>query len=137
MLLIDELSLGLAPVVVGQLLPIVRRIADEGVTVVLVEQSVNVALTVAERAYFMERGTIRFSGPTAELLDRPDLLRSVFLSAAAPCRTRRRRTASRPATPTAPHEPLLSVRRALGQSFGGIRAVDRRRSTSGRARSSA
>ncbi len=81
-LLIDELSLGLAPVVVGQLLPIVRRMADDGVTVVLVEQSVNVALTVADRAYFMERGTIRFDGPTAELLERPDLLRSVFLSAA-------------------------------------------------------
>jgi branched-chain amino acid transport system ATP-binding protein len=81
-LLIDELSLGLAPVVVGQLLPIVRRMADDVVTVVLVEQSVNVALTVADRAYFMERGTIRFDGPTAELLERPDLLRSVFLSAA-------------------------------------------------------
>ena len=81
-LLIDELSLGLAPVVVGQLLPIVRRMADDGVTVVLVEQSVNVALTVAERAYFMERGRIMFDGPTAELLERPDLLRSVFLSAA-------------------------------------------------------
>ena len=91
-LLIDELSLGLAPVVVGQLLPIVRRMADDGVTVVLVEQSVNVALTVAERAYFMERGTIMFDGPTKELLDRPDLLRSVFLSAAAPSGTRRRRT---------------------------------------------
>ena len=62
-LLIDELSLGLAPVVVGQLLPLVRRLADDGVAVVLVEQSVNVALTLAERAYFMERGTIRFSGP--------------------------------------------------------------------------
>ncbi len=80
-LLIDELSLGLAPVIVGQLLPIVHRMADDGVTVVLVEQSVNVALTVADRAYFMERGKIRFDGPTAELLDRPDLLRSVFLSA--------------------------------------------------------
>ena len=80
-LLIDELSLGLAPVIVGQLLPIVQRLAADGVAVVLVEQSVNVALTVAERAYFMERGEIRFSGPTAELLERPDLLRSVFLSA--------------------------------------------------------
>ena len=79
-LLIDELSLGLAPVIVGQLLPIVQRMARDGVTVVLVEQSVNVALTVADRAYFMERGEIRFSGPTAELLDRPDLLRSVFLA---------------------------------------------------------
>ena len=81
-LLIDELSLGLAPTIVGQLLPIVRRMAADGVTVVLVEQSVNVALTVAERAYFLERGTIRFDGPTSELLDRPDLLRSVFLAGA-------------------------------------------------------
>ena len=79
-LLIDELSLGLAPVVVGQLLPLVRRLADDGVAVILVEQSVNVALTLAERAYFMERGTIRFTGPTADLLNRPDLLRSVFLT---------------------------------------------------------
>ena len=55
-LLIDELSLGLAPVVVGQLLPVVQRLAADGVAVVLVEQSVNVALTVADRAYFMERG---------------------------------------------------------------------------------
>ncbi|MEQ1700707.1 MAG: MFS transporter [Ilumatobacteraceae bacterium] len=82
-LLIDELSLGLAPVIVGQLLPLVQRVAAEGTAVILVEQSVNVALSVAERAYFMERGTIRFSGPTAELLERKDLLRSVFLSGAA------------------------------------------------------
>ena len=59
-LLIDELSLGLAPVIVGQLLPLVRRLADDGVAVVLVEQSVNVALTIAERAYFMERGDDSF-----------------------------------------------------------------------------
>jgi ABC-type branched-subunit amino acid transport system ATPase component len=110
-LLIDELSLGLAPVVVGQLLPIVRRMADDGVTVVLVEQSVNVALTVAERAYFMERGTIRFDGPTAELLERPDLLRSVFLSAAhsgearMPAPSRATARTRRPARPGAdrPH----------------------------------
>ncbi len=82
-LLIDELSLGLAPVVVGQLLPVVRRLAEEGVAVILVEQSVNVALTVAHRAYFLERGRIRFSGPTDELLGRTDLLRSVFLSDAS------------------------------------------------------
>ena len=82
-LLIDELSLGLAPLIVGQLLPIIQRLAAAGVAVVLVEQSVNVALTVAERAYFMERGTIRFSGPTADLLARPDMLRSVFLQRAS------------------------------------------------------
>jgi len=83
LLMIDELSLGLAPVVVEELLKIVRRIHESGTAVILVEQSVNVALTVADRACFMEKGEIRFSGPTSELLDRPDILRSVFLSGAA------------------------------------------------------
>jgi ABC-type branched-subunit amino acid transport system ATPase component/predicted MFS family arabinose efflux permease len=83
LLMIDELSLGLAPVVVEELLKIVRRINADGTAVILVEQSVNVALTVAERACFMEKGEIRYSGPTSELLDRPDILRSVFLSGAS------------------------------------------------------
>ena len=83
LLMIDELSLGLAPSVVGQLLEIVRELKEAGTTIILVEQSVNVALTVAETAYFMEKGEIRFHGPTAELLDRPDVLRSVFLEGAA------------------------------------------------------
>lgn len=79
LLMVDELSLGLAPIVVERLLGMVREIAAEGVTVILVEQSVNVALELAETAYFMERGRIRFNGPTEELLKRRDLLRSVFL----------------------------------------------------------
>lgn len=79
LLLIDELSLGLAPVIVQELLTTVRRLNREGITIVLVEQSVNVALTLADRAYFMEKGQVRFEGSTAELLHRDDLLRSVFL----------------------------------------------------------
>jgi ABC-type branched-subunit amino acid transport system ATPase component/sugar phosphate permease len=82
LLLIDELSLGLAPVIVEQLLPIVERIRRQGTTVILVEQSVNLALTIAETAFFMEKGEIKFHGPTAELLERPDVLRSVFLEGA-------------------------------------------------------
>jgi branched-chain amino acid transport system ATP-binding protein len=123
-LLIDELSLGLAPVVVGQLLPIVRRMANDGVTVVLVEQSVNVALTVAERAYFMERGKIMFDGPTAELLGRPDLLRSVFLSAAQPDHAAA--DGIEPldrAVIDRTDAPVLSVN-DLSVSFGGISAVN-------------
>jgi ABC-type branched-subunit amino acid transport system ATPase component/sugar phosphate permease len=81
LLMIDELSLGLAPAIVSQLLEMVKALRDQGVTIILVEQSVNVALTVADRAYFMEKGEIRFEGPTADLLDRSDLLRSVFLNA--------------------------------------------------------
>jgi ABC-type branched-subunit amino acid transport system ATPase component/MFS family permease len=82
LLLIDELSLGLAPTVVQELLVALREINAAGTAVVLVEQSVNVALTLADRAYFMEKGEVRFSGPTSELLHRADLLRSVFLEGA-------------------------------------------------------
>src|SRR5262249_35077847 len=79
LLMIDELSLGLAPTVIAQMLDIVKALRDRGTTIILVEQSVNLALTLADEAYFMEKGEIRFHGPTAELLDRPHVLRSVFL----------------------------------------------------------
>jgi ABC-type branched-subunit amino acid transport system ATPase component len=79
LLLIDEFSLGLAPVVVGQLMEVVAELRRRGVTLVIVEQSVNVALALAERAVFMEKGEIRFEGPAAELLERDDIVRAVFL----------------------------------------------------------
>jgi len=82
LLLIDELSLGLAPKVVGELLETVRHINQAGTAIVLVEQSVNVALSVVNHAYFMEKGEIRFDGKAADLLARGDLLRSVFLEGA-------------------------------------------------------
>jgi ABC-type branched-subunit amino acid transport system ATPase component/sugar phosphate permease len=82
LLIIDELSLGLAPVIVGQLLDMVRRINATGTAVVLVEQSVNIALSLVDHAYFMEKGEMRFDGAAAELLDRDDLLRAVFLEGA-------------------------------------------------------
>ncbi len=83
LLLIDELSLGLAPKVVEELLDTVRRLNAEGVAVVIVEQHVDLALDVASRAYFLERGEVRFSGPAADLRGRDDLLRSVFLAGAS------------------------------------------------------
>jgi branched-chain amino acid transport system ATP-binding protein len=82
LLMIDELALGLAPKTVDRLMEIVRRVNAGGTTVILVEQSVNRAMTLAERAYFLERGQVRFDGPTAELLERDDLLRPVFLAEA-------------------------------------------------------
>jgi branched-chain amino acid transport system ATP-binding protein len=124
LMLIDELSLGLAPVVVERLLETVRQLAADGITVVLVEQSVNVALTVAERAVFMEKGEIRFAGPTKDLLERPDVLRAVFLQGASqavgerPARTRAR--VPRQDFTEAP--PALEVR-GLTKSFGGVNAV--------------
>lgn len=82
LLLIDELSLGLAPIIVDQLLDMVRGINAAGTAVVLVEQSISVALSVVDHAYFMEKGEIRFDGSAKELLSRDDLVRAVFLGAA-------------------------------------------------------
>ncbi|MCB0983913.1 MAG: MFS transporter [Ilumatobacter sp.] len=127
-LLIDELSLGLAPVVVGQLLPLVQRVAAAGTAVVLVEQSVNVALSIAERAYFLERGVVRFHGPTEELLSRTDLLRSVFLVGAATPDAGSGTAADaagegrRPEV-AAGEPPVLEVVE-LARAFGGNRAVN-------------
>jgi ABC-type branched-subunit amino acid transport system ATPase component/sugar phosphate permease len=81
LLMIDELALGLAPMTVDRLMDIVRRVNATGTTVILVEQSINRAMHLADHAFFLERGTIRFDGPTAELLERDDLLRPVFLVA--------------------------------------------------------
>jgi ABC-type branched-subunit amino acid transport system ATPase component len=84
MLLIDELTLGLAPKTVEDLIGVVRRCNAEGTTVLLVEQSANLALTLAGHAFFLERGEVRFDGRTSDLLARDDLLRPVFLTGAAP-----------------------------------------------------
>jgi ABC-type branched-subunit amino acid transport system ATPase component/predicted MFS family arabinose efflux permease len=80
-LLIDELSLGLAPVVVQRMLEVVERLKAAGQTMVIVEQSLNVALAVADRAIFLEKGQVRFEGPARELAERGDLVRAVFLGA--------------------------------------------------------
>jgi ABC-type branched-subunit amino acid transport system ATPase component/sugar phosphate permease len=78
-LLIDELSLGLAPVVVQELLRVVEDLKARGQTMVIVEQSLNVALAFADRAIFMEKGVVRFEGSARELAERDDLARAVFL----------------------------------------------------------
>ena len=123
LLMIDELSLGLAPVVVEHLLATLRRIHAKGTTIVLVEQSLNVALTVAERAVFMDRGEIRFSGPTEELLARSELVRSVFMGRAGATGATARRSDARAATHgDATREPALRVA-GLGVAFGGVHAL--------------
>ena len=141
LMMIDELSLGLAPSVVAELLEAIQVLKAQGTTIILVEQSVNVALTVADTAYFMEKGEIRFHGPTAELLDRPDVFRSVFLEGATDLEGTARRaptngtapTAAIPAAPPRPDgapavvadldaEPRLTVA-GVTKRFGGISAL--------------
>lgn len=80
LLLVDEMSLGLAPIIVERLLPIVRDIADQtGAGVLIVEQHVHLALDVCDRAYVMSHGEIVLEGSAAELKERPDLLEASYL----------------------------------------------------------
>ncbi len=140
LLLIDELSLGLAPTVVGQLSDVVHRIHATGLTIVVVEQSINVALRLAERAVFMEKGEFRFTGSTEDLLDRPDILRSVFIAGAAagpeatastPTPKRRTKGPAKPVAaatngdrvPPAEDAPVILEVEGLTKRFGGITAV--------------
>jgi ABC-type branched-subunit amino acid transport system ATPase component len=114
-ILIDELSLGLAPTVVAQLLNAVRAMAARGITVVVVEQSVNVATAIAKRAVFLERGQVRFSGPTPSLEQQPNLLRSVFLRAATKAQAR----------PKSEHEAKRMIDRQSITAFGVSRISKR------------
>ena len=83
-MLIDELSLGLAPVVVSRLIPVIAAIAESGTGVLLIEQFATVALGLANHAHIMEGGRIRFSGPANELRDHPELLQSAYLLRGSP-----------------------------------------------------
>jgi ABC-type branched-subunit amino acid transport system ATPase component/predicted MFS family arabinose efflux permease len=122
LLLIDELTLGLSPTIVAKLLEIVNAIHAQGTTIVLVEQSVNIALKLAQRAVFMEKGEVRFSGPTRDLLDRPDVLRSVFLEGAAGNAAHAHSQAHH-ATRSERSEIVLQAE-GVTKTFGGITAVD-------------
>jgi branched-chain amino acid transport system ATP-binding protein len=79
-LLIDELTLGLAPSASDEVMAAVIDLVATGHTVVLVEQAIHRAVAVADKAYFLDRGEVRFCGPAGELLGRTDLLRPVLLS---------------------------------------------------------
>ncbi len=123
LLLIDELSLGLAPGVVATLLDVVRALAAAGTAVLLVEQSADLALEVADRAAFMEKGRIRFDGPASELLERPDLLRSVFLEGVAGS-SAVRTTATGDAARRAEQNGARLVVDGVSKRFGGNLALD-------------
>jgi branched-chain amino acid transport system ATP-binding protein len=78
-LLVDELSLGLAPIVVKRLVPTLAEVAASGVGVLLIEQFAHVALSLARAAYVLEGGRVRYNGSAAELSEHPELLHSAYL----------------------------------------------------------
>ncbi len=79
-LLADELSFGLAPVVVARVVPVVAQLAEQGIGVLLIEQFTHIALRLAHHVCVMERGRIRFSGAPEALRQNPDILHSAYLA---------------------------------------------------------
>ena len=79
-LLADELSFGLAPVIVARLVPVLQSLASQGVGVLLIEQFTHIALKIADFAYVMERGRICFSGQPQALIENPEILHGAYLS---------------------------------------------------------
>ena len=117
LLMIDELSLGLAPEVTERLHARLRDLRDAGTAVVVVEQSIDRAVELADRAYFLDQGTIRYAGAAAGLLEQPGLVRATFLGAAAQV----------PAPLLTPvvepdREPLLELT-GVDRRFGGVVAL--------------
>ncbi len=120
--LIDELSLGLSPIVVEQLLGAVEAMRRAGTAILLVEQSMNVAVTVADRVYVMEAGVIRFSGSAEEVASHPELLWSIYLEKAAESLDTRDRDEGT-ATADGGRRAALEVG-GISVSFGGIAALN-------------
>jgi branched-chain amino acid transport system ATP-binding protein len=87
-LLVDELSLGLAPVVVKRLVPMLEAAADSGVGVLLIEQFAHVALALARSVYILEGGRVRYHATASELRESPEILHSAYLLGQRPNGTR-------------------------------------------------
>jgi branched-chain amino acid transport system ATP-binding protein len=115
LLLLDELTLGLSPSAAEAVLDAVRVINERGTTVVFVEQSVDRALRLARRAVYIDRGQVRFDGPTADLKDNPEVLRAAFFGDPPP-----RRRAARAGTDA----PVAVAATGVSLSYGGVVAVD-------------
>jgi ABC-type branched-subunit amino acid transport system ATPase component len=116
--LIDELSLGLSPIVVEQLLGAIETMRQAGTAILLVEQSMNVAVAVADRVYVMDTGAVRFSGSAEELAAHPELLWSVYLQKASDTLSAQ---AARPQNVKDGHDLLV---RGVSVRFGGIAALE-------------
>ena len=79
-ILADEMSLGLAPLIVKRLMSVISRLAEQGTGVLLIEQFTGVALQLADEAHVMARGAFRYSGPPRPLIDDPEILHKAYLA---------------------------------------------------------
>lgn len=79
-ILADELSFGLAPVIVSRLVPVLEQFARDGIGILLIEQFTHIALRISQHAYVIERGRIRFSGTPSQLRDNPEILHSAYFA---------------------------------------------------------
>ena len=135
LLMVDELSLGLAPVVVQQLFQLLKEINRDGTTVLLVEQYVNQALKIAHRAYVLEKGSVTIEGDAKQLLESSDLVQASYMggeahakapagngSGAAPAPPRKKRTRTRKAAAAA--EPVEVPEPEQGNSEGQASTVE-------------
>jgi branched-chain amino acid transport system permease protein len=119
LLLIDELSLGLAPAAIDALCGVVRELNKRGVTIVLVEQSPSRAARLASRGVWMEKGRVRYAGSIDDLASRADFVRAVYVPASPGANVNGRA----PRMDGAPFPPVLEVHR-VSKRYGGIAAVD-------------
>lgn len=118
-LLVDELTLGLAPDAVGRVHSIVRELRDDGATVVVVEQSLELARAIADRVCFLDRGTVQFDGSADILAQQPELVRPVFLADVAA-----RAPAAGDRTVPEPRRAATSLRaERISARFGGVAAL--------------
>jgi ABC-type branched-subunit amino acid transport system ATPase component/ABC-type branched-subunit amino acid transport system permease subunit len=122
LLLVDELSLGLSPEATRRVQERLRALRDDGVAIVVVEQSIDRAIALADHAVFLDGGTVRYSGTPPGLLERPDLVRATFLGAAAAVTSTRVHT-PRAAVSRPDARPALELR-DVSVRFGGVDALD-------------
>ncbi|HEX5587640.1 MAG TPA: ATP-binding cassette domain-containing protein [Acidimicrobiia bacterium] len=123
LLLVDELTLGLAPEAIDRVVGVVRALRDAGTTVVVVEQSVDRALELVDRVCFLDRGVVRYVGAPTGLLDHSELLHPVFLGDAAESAATSPPSATTTQAPIGTREACVTVRE-VSKHFGGVVALD-------------
>ena len=124
LLLVDELALGLAPAVVDRVVALLAELRASGTTVLVVEQSLDLARRVADRAYFLERGAVRFAGTPEELGARPDLVRAVFLPSPTDELASLGRAISAQSTQVRGDGEARLALRGVSKHYGGVVVLD-------------